>query len=184
MVILWNYPSPSNSHHHDYFFFSRESWTKPSFVAGILGAGQTEVMLIFTEYTQLSVSISLCWVLSRFHCLISNIWRSIGFNVELWRNLDLKSKMGERRCFPIWLEQWWKPMSSVRFRNPQQYVRHHGGVKEVPVQLKKTCDVLLAHPWHTRNFASYFLVNRSGVVQHLPGGRNSPSTMKATVEAA
>ena len=34
------------------------------------------------------------------------------------------------------------------------------------------------------NFASYFLVNRSGVVQHLPGGRNSPSTMKATVEAA
>ena len=57
-------------------------------------------------------------------------------------------------------------------------------VKEVPVQLKKRFDVLIAHPWHTRNFASYFLVNRSGVVQHLPGGRNSPSTMKATVEAA
>lgn len=58
------------------------------------------------------------------------------------------------------------------------------GVKEVPVQLKKGSMFSLPTHEHTRNFASYFLVNRSGVVQHLPGGRNSPSTMKATVEAA
>ena len=35
-----------------------------------------------------------------------------------------------------------------------------------------------------RNFASYFLVSRSGSVQHLPGGRNSPATMRETLQQA
>ena len=35
-----------------------------------------------------------------------------------------------------------------------------------------------------RNFASYFLVSRTGSVQHLAGGRNSPATMRETLQQA
>mmetsp|Transcript_6052 Transcript_6052/g.10381 ORF Transcript_6052/g.10381 Transcript_6052/m.10381 type:complete len:103 (+) Transcript_6052:149-457(+) len=34
------------------------------------------------------------------------------------------------------------------------------------------------------NFASYFLVTRSGAVQHLPGGRNGPASMRGAIDAA
>ena len=37
-IITWNYPPRSNSHHQDYEIFSRESRTKPSFVA-VTGQG-------------------------------------------------------------------------------------------------------------------------------------------------
>ncbi|CAK9096686.1 Glutathione peroxidase 1 [Durusdinium trenchii] len=33
------------------------------------------------------------------------------------------------------------------------------------------------------NFSAYFLVNSAGTVQHLPGGRNSPLSMKEAIEA-
>ena len=36
----------------------------------------------------------------------------------------------------------------------------------------------------SRNFASYFLVTRSGAVQHLPGGRNGPASMRGAIDAA
>ena len=32
LIIIWDVPLPSNSHHQDYYIFSRESRTKPSFV--------------------------------------------------------------------------------------------------------------------------------------------------------
>ena len=35
----WSYNPPTNSHHQDYYIFSRESRTKPSFATGILGGG-------------------------------------------------------------------------------------------------------------------------------------------------
>ncbi|CAL1158001.1 unnamed protein product [Cladocopium goreaui] len=34
------------------------------------------------------------------------------------------------------------------------------------------------------NFASYFLVTRSGAVQHLPGGRNGPASMRGAIDEA
>ena len=42
MYITWVVPPPSKSHHQDYYMFSRESPTKPSFATGILGGGTTQ----------------------------------------------------------------------------------------------------------------------------------------------
>ncbi len=40
--ICWVVPPPSNSHHQDYYIFSRGSQPKPSFATGILGGGTTQ----------------------------------------------------------------------------------------------------------------------------------------------
>ena len=37
MAIFWVVPPPSNSHHQDYYIFSRGSQPKPSFATGIVG---------------------------------------------------------------------------------------------------------------------------------------------------
>ncbi len=42
MGLSWVVPLPSNSHHQDYYIFSRGSRTKPSFATGILGGGTTQ----------------------------------------------------------------------------------------------------------------------------------------------
>ena len=39
-------PAQDSSHHQDYYIFSRESRTKPSFATGILGGGTTQVIAI------------------------------------------------------------------------------------------------------------------------------------------
>ena len=38
----WVVPPPSNSHHQDYYIFSRGSQPKPSFATGIPGGGTTQ----------------------------------------------------------------------------------------------------------------------------------------------
>ena len=43
-MISWVVPLPSNSHHQDYYVFSRGSQPKPSFATGILGGGTTQVI--------------------------------------------------------------------------------------------------------------------------------------------
>ena len=42
MPICWVVPPPSNSHHQDYYIFSRGSQPKPSFATGILAGGTTQ----------------------------------------------------------------------------------------------------------------------------------------------
>ena len=42
MTRSWVVPPPSNSHHQDYYIFSRGSQPKPSFATGILGGGTTQ----------------------------------------------------------------------------------------------------------------------------------------------
>ena len=44
--IIWVVPPPSNSHHQDYYIFSRGSQPKPSFATGILGGGTTQRIII------------------------------------------------------------------------------------------------------------------------------------------
>ena len=39
-------PAQDSSHHPDYYIFSRESRTKPSFATGILGGGTTQVIVL------------------------------------------------------------------------------------------------------------------------------------------
>ena len=40
--ITWVVPPPSNSHHQDYYIFSRGSQPRTSFATGILGGGTTQ----------------------------------------------------------------------------------------------------------------------------------------------
>ncbi len=43
-IYFWVVPLPKNSHHQDYYIFSRGSQPKPSFATGILGGGTTQII--------------------------------------------------------------------------------------------------------------------------------------------
>ena len=59
--ISWNYPPPSNSHHQDYFIFSRESQPKPSFVTVTgWGVNQRDIKGCPFKFNDVSKSSSIC----------------------------------------------------------------------------------------------------------------------------
>ena len=58
-VITWVVPPPSNSDHQDYYIFSRESRTKPSFPL-LLGGGTTDnpSYNLYPQYTLFIVGLN------------------------------------------------------------------------------------------------------------------------------
>ncbi len=128
--------------------------------------------------------------------ILTNIFQ-MGWNHQLDKS-EKKSTWIQINCAHVLFSHPWSVGFSGSPKNGTPWAPYYSHT--TPIRIPKNMGIvleachkgvpLLGVPgkspltWQTRNFASYFLVNRSGVVQHLPGGRNSPSTMKATVEAA
>ena len=110
--ICWVVPPPSNSHHQDYYIFSRESQPKPSFPL-LLGGGTTQI--IFLSTILISEQIDWTHIHHSHHLAFFQVWPKYQRLVCCGRYVLLKHQGLDHYLWQVELFFVWKGGRSVFF---------------------------------------------------------------------